>query len=31
MTKDKLDKLFKKNFGADIKKLDMISMKNHIL
>ena len=28
MTKDKLDKLFKKNFGADIKKLDMISMKN---
>ena len=28
MTKEKLDKLFKKNFGVDIKKLDTISMKN---
>ena len=28
MTKEKLDKLFKKNFGVDIKKLDSISMKN---
>ena len=28
MAKEKLDKLFKKNFGVDIKKIDMISMKN---
>ena len=28
MTKEKLDKLFKKNFGVDIKKLELISMKN---
>lgn len=28
MFKEKLDKLFKKNFGIDTKKIDNVSMKN---